>query len=159
MLPTRDVEVTIFVSLILLAGQAAAGDSYLFAYFKDSGKSGVFYALSKDGFEWTLGRRQFKPDIDGLKRPKGIDGRVKEISRSMGTVQKDWAKVKSYDLRDGFCIAVVGHEGWNKNLEATAPYSLVISFEAVNSEISIYDAFVQVQQPLQVQQEVQLTVS
>ena len=110
-------------------------------------------------FRWTLGKRQFRPNGDDQRKPKGIDGIVKEISRSMGTVQKDWAKVQSYDLREGFCIAVVGHGGWNKNPEATVPYSLVVSFEAVNSEILIYDAFVQVQQPLQVQQEVQLIVS
>ncbi|WP_218080481.1 S8 family peptidase [Anthocerotibacter panamensis] len=110
-------------------------------------------------FRWTLGKRQFRPNSDDQRRPRGIDGIVKEISRSTGTVQKDWAKVQSYDLREGFCIAVVGHEGWNKSSEATAPYSLVVSFEAVNSEISIYDAFIQVQQPLQVQQEVQMTIS
>lgn len=113
---------------------------------------------SKDGFEWTLGRKQFRPDDDGIKKPKGIDGKLKKVSRSNGTIQKDWATVKSYDLREGFCIAVVGHEGWNKDSEATVPYSLVVSFEAVNSEIAVYDAFVQVQQPLQVQQEVQITV-
>jgi hypothetical protein len=110
-------------------------------------------------FRWTLGKRQFRPNGDDQRRPKGIDGIVKEVSRSAGTVQKDWALVQSYDLREGFCVAVVGHEGWNKNSEATVPYSLVVSFEAINSEISIYDAFVQVQQPLQVQQEVRLSVS
>jgi subtilisin family serine protease len=110
-------------------------------------------------FRWTLGKRQFRPNGDDQQKPCGIDGIVKEISRSTGTVQKDWAKVQSYDLREGFCIAVVGHEGWNKDSEATVPYSLVVSFEAVNSEVAIYDAFVQVQQPLQVQQEVQMTVS
>jgi len=110
-------------------------------------------------FRWTLGKKQFRPNGDDQRRPRGIDGIVKEISRSAGTVQKDWAKVQSYDLREGFCIAVVGHEGWNKDSEATVPYSLVVSFETVNSEIAIYEAFVQVQQPLQVQQEIQMTVS
>ncbi|MBP0027073.1 S8 family peptidase [Roseofilum sp. Guam] len=111
-----------------------------------------------DGFQWTLGRKQFKPDSQGKKRPKGIDGIVKEISRSNGTIQKDWARVKSYDLREGFCIAVVGHQGWNKNEDATVPYCLVVSFEAVQSEVAIYEAFVQVQQSLQVQQKVQVSV-
>ena len=109
-------------------------------------------------FCWTLGKRQFRPKGNEQQSPRGIDGLVKKVSRSNGTIQKDWAKVKSYDLREGFCIAVVGHEGWNKNSEATVPYSLVVSFEAVNSKILIYDAFVQVQQPLQVQQEVRMTV-
>ena len=111
------------------------------------------------GFKWTLGKKQFKPDANGLRRPTGIDGIVKEISRSNGTIQKDWAIVKSYDLREGFCIAVIGHEGWNKNPEATVPYSLIASFEAVNSEIEIYDSFVKVQQTLEVQEQVQVTIS
>ncbi|MDB9449326.1 S8 family peptidase [Dolichospermum circinale] len=50
-------------------------------------------------FTWTLGKE---------KRYKSI----KNVSRSIGTIQKDWAVVKSYNLREAFCIAVVGHEGW-----------------------------------------------
>jgi hypothetical protein len=110
-------------------------------------------------FRWTLGKKQFKPNGDDQRRPRGIDGIVKEVSRSTGTVQKDWALVKSYDLREGFCVAVVGHEGWNRCSETTVPYSLVVSFEAVNSTIPLYDSFVRVQQPLQMQEEVRLRVS
>ncbi|PSN15956.1 subtilase family protease [filamentous cyanobacterium CCT1] len=110
-------------------------------------------------FPWTLGKRQLRANGDASRSSQGIDGRVKEASRSTGTIQKDWAIVKSYNLREGFCIAVVGHEGWNKNPEVTVPYSLVVSFEAVSSEISIYEPFVQVQQQLQVQEQVSLTVS
>lgn len=109
-------------------------------------------------FRWTLGKRQLRANGNQQRSPRGIDGVVKKVSRSNGTIQKDWANVKSYDLREGFCISVVGHEGWNKNSEATVPYSLVVSFEAVNSEVSIYNAFVEVQPPLQVQEEVQLSV-
>lgn len=109
-------------------------------------------------FRWTLGKKQFRPNGDDQRSPRGIDGIVKEVSRSAGTIQKDWAVVQSYDLREGFCVAVVGHEGWNRNSDATVPYSLVVSFESINSEIAIYNAFVQVQQPLQVQQEVCLSV-
>jgi Subtilase family len=128
----------------------------------DSLKNQKLLEESEEGeglFRWTLGKKRFKPDDDGQKRPTGIDGIVKELSRSNGTIQKDWAIVESYDLREGFCIAVVGHEGWNKDPQATVPYALVVSFEAINSEISIYDAFVQVQQPLQAQQEVKITAS
>src|SRR5437660_8789297 len=67
---------------LLLAAQAAAADAYLFAYFKDSGKSGVFYALSKDGYEWRTvknGEPMLKPEKeDELMRDphiaKGPDG-------------------------------------------------------------------------------------
>lgn len=72
----------IFVSFILLAAHAIAGDAYLFAYFKDSGKSGVFYALSKDGFQWHTvknGEPILKPEKDDelMRDPhiaKGPDG-------------------------------------------------------------------------------------
>ena len=72
----------IFVSFILLAAQAAAGDAYLFVYFKDSGKSGVYYALSNDGFQWRTvknGEAILKPEkADELMRDphvaKGPDG-------------------------------------------------------------------------------------
>jgi len=112
------------------------------------------------GFAWTLGRKQSKKRDDGTVSLQGVDGKVKKLSRSTGTIQKDWATVKSYELREGFCIAVIGHQGWNKDPEATVPYCLVVSFEAVNSEVPIYEAFIQVQQPLQVQQQqVSLTVS
>ncbi|MBD3560784.1 S8 family peptidase, partial [Planktothrix sp. FACHB-1355] len=87
-------------------------------------------------FRWTLGKRQFKP-TNGQTSPKGIDGIVKELSRSKGTIQKDWATVKSYELREGFCISVVGHAGWNQDTNAEVPFALVVSFEAVNSSIDV----------------------
>ncbi|WP_253276365.1 S8 family peptidase [Synechococcus sp. PCC 6312] len=106
--------------------------------------------IDSDGegiFSWTIGQQ------------KNHSKRVKDTSRGVGTIQKDWAIVKSFDLRDTFCIAVVAHKGWNNDLTAQIPYALAVSFEIINSEITIYDAFVQVQQPLQVQQEVRLSVS
>jgi len=93
-------------------------------------------------FRWTLGKRQFK-QTNGQTSPKGIDGIVKELSRSTGTVQKDWATVKSYELREGFCIAVVGHTGWNQDTNAEVPFALAVSFEAVNSDIDVYTSFVE----------------
>lgn len=70
------------VSIILLATPALARDAYLFAYFKDSGKSGVFFALSKDGYQWRTvnnGEAITKPEkADELMRDphiaKGPDG-------------------------------------------------------------------------------------
>jgi len=111
------------------------------------------------GFAWTLGTRKSKKRDDGSFSKRGGDGKVKQVSRSSGTLQKDWAIVKSYELREGFCIAVVGHEGWNKDPEATVPYCLVVSFEAVNPEVPIYEAFAQIQQPLQIQQQQQVSVT
>ncbi|MEQ8540054.1 MAG: hypothetical protein RIB93_21705 [Coleofasciculus sp. D1-CHI-01] len=97
-------------------------------------------------FSWTLGKQK-------------NHGRTQGISRSAGTLQKDWAMVKSYNLRDAFCIAVVGHEGWNNDPDANAPYSLVVSFEAVESNIPIYAALVeaQVEPEIELQTEIQVT--
>ncbi|MEG4581847.1 S8 family peptidase [Microcoleus sp. MON1_C5] len=91
-------------------------------------------------FQWTLGKRQLGK---GQTRANGIDGIVKELSRSTGTVQKDWATVKSYELPESFCIAVVGHAGWNQDSNADVPFALAVSFEAVNSTIDVYGSFVE----------------
>jgi hypothetical protein len=53
-------------------------------------------------FTWILGKQK-------------NHNTIKEISRSAGTIQKDWTIVKPYELRDAFCIAIVGHEGWNND--------------------------------------------
>lgn len=75
---------------------------------------------------WTLGARTDHGDIEGAKR-------------SSGTVQKDWAIVKSNELPENFCIAVMGHEGWSKDPDSEARYALAVSFEIVGREIAIYD--------------------
>jgi len=95
-------------------------------------------------FDWTLGQQ------------KNHSRRVKDTSRGVGTTQKDWAVVKSFDLRDAFCIAVVAHKGWNNDLTSQVPYALAVSFEIINSEIAIYNSFVQAQALLNVQQQVQV---
>jgi len=134
-------------------------DAFLAKVLKEYDQVSPDAEAGESGFPWNLGKRQARRRDDGTVPSQGIDGIVKEVSRSAGTIQKDWAIVKSYELREGFCIAVVGHEGWNKDPEATVPYCLVVSFEAVNSEVPIYEAFAQIQQPLQVQQQQQLTSS
>ncbi len=96
-------------------------------------------------FTWTLGKQ---------KNHKTI----KEISRSAGTLQKDWTIVKSYELREAFCIAVVGHEGWNNDPDASVPYSLVVSFEAINPNIPIYSAIVQAETKVELEVKKQVTV-
>jgi hypothetical protein len=134
-------------------------DAFLAKVLKEYDQVSPDAEEGESGFPWTLGKRRARRRDDGTVPSQGIDGIVKEVSRSTGTIQKDWAIVKSYELREGFCIAVVGHEGWNKDPEATVPYCLVVSFEAVNSEVPIYEAFAQVQQPLQVQEQQQVGVT
>ena len=96
-------------------------------------------------FNWTLGKEKHYKSI-------------KNVSRSIGTIQKDWAFVKSYDLRDAFCIAVVGHEGWNNDPFAEVPYSLVVSFEAIQADIPIYTPMVEAQIETEVQTETEIEI-
>lgn len=66
-------------------------------------------------------------------------GLIRNTRRNSGTVQKDWAIVKSNTLPDHFCIAVRGHQGWSYDPDTTARYALAVTFEIVGQEISIYD--------------------
>lgn len=66
-------------------------------------------------------------------------GFIRDTRRNSGTVQKDWAIVKSNALPDHFCIAVRGHQGWSHDPDTTARYALAVTFEIVGQEISIYD--------------------
>ncbi len=66
-------------------------------------------------------------------------GFVRDTKRTSGTVQKDWATVKSHSLPDHFCIAVVGHEGWSHDPDTTARYALAVSVEILGQEIPIYE--------------------
>ena len=66
-------------------------------------------------------------------------GYIREVKSNSGTVQKDWAVVKSNTLPDQFCIAVVGHQGWSRDPDSTARYALAVSFEVVGQEVAIYE--------------------
>lgn len=80
------------------------------------------------------------------------DWGIRGVSRNNGTVQKDWVIIKSHELAEEFCIAVIGHAGWAKDVEASVPYSLVISFEAVNQDIEIYSR-IEIANPVEVEAE------
>ncbi len=66
-------------------------------------------------------------------------GLVRDVRRNSGTLQKDWAVVKSSTLPDQFCIAIVGHEGWSKDPDSAAHYTLAVTFEIIGQEIAIYE--------------------
>jgi hypothetical protein len=70
---------------------------------------------------------------------RSSDGQITDVRRSVGTVQKEWAYVRSNALPENFCIAVRGHKGWSKDPDNTANYTLAVSFEIVGKEIAIYD--------------------
>lgn len=70
---------------------------------------------------------------------KPQDGLIRDFKRNSGTVQKDWAVVRSNSLPDHFCIAVVGHQGWSHDPDSAARYVLAVTFEIVGREITIYE--------------------
>lgn len=82
-------------------------------------------SIDDDGnFSWVLGEATNRGVAEGY-------------SRKNGTLQKDWCIIKSNQLSDAFCIAVRGHKGWGDMFKAK--YSLAVSFEAINQDISIYE--------------------
>lgn len=66
-------------------------------------------------------------------------GLIRDVKRNSGTVQKDWAVVKSNTLPDHFCVAVVGHRGWSLDPDSTARYALAVTLEILGQEIAIYE--------------------
>lgn len=94
-------------------------------------------------FKWMLGKQN-------------NHGKIKDVSRSAGTLQKDWTVVKSFELTEAFCIALVGHSGWNNDPAAEVPYSLVVSFEALESNIPIYAALVEAQVEIEIPVQVEI---
>jgi hypothetical protein len=89
-------------------------------------------------------------------------GLIRNTRRNSGTVQKDWAIVKSNTLPDCFCIAVRGHQGWSRDPDTTARYALAVTFEIVGREISIYDplriAVIELQTQIETEVEVEVEV-
>jgi len=77
-------------------------------------------------FKWVIGTNP-------------MHGTVRGVSRNAGTVQKDWTVVKSNALPEDFCIAVMGHEGWSKDPDSAATYTLAVSIEMLGKEIPIYE--------------------
>ena len=70
---------------------------------------------------------------------RASDGQIADVRRSIGTVQKDWAYIRSNALPEDFCIAVRGHKGWSKDPDNTASYTLAVTLDIVGQEIAIYE--------------------
>lgn len=81
---------------------------------------------SGKGIPWVLGTAQ-------------RHGLIRGFSRSTGTVQKDWARVRLDKLPDEFCVAVVAHKGFSSDPEASARYALVVTFEVLDRSVPLYE--------------------
>jgi len=73
-----------------------------------------------------------------------IHGKVRGVKRQASTNQKDWAIVNSYKLSQELSFAVVGHKGWEKDMEQEIPYTFIVSFEVLGAELPIYELMQQV---------------
>lgn len=82
-------------------------------------------------------------DINQEKIPWVIQSRanggINNVKLNNNATQKDWAIVKSNKLSESFCIGVVGHNGWDKDLKSEMPYSIAVSFEAINKDVELYN--------------------
>ena len=67
------------IALVLLASPLHAADYYLFAYFMEPAKSGVYYALSTDGLHWSP-VNEGKPVIP----PQGPNELIRDIFITRG---------------------------------------------------------------------------
>jgi hypothetical protein len=79
-------------------------------------------AAKNDLFEWTLGKQ-------------GNSGLTEETRRNLGSVQKDWARIAGDELPKHFCIAVVGHPGWDQRPDASARYCLCVTIELLQGSV------------------------
>ncbi len=79
-------------------------------------------------------------EIPWMLRERDHWGNITGVKRSIGTVQKDWAYLNSNQFPEDFCIGVIGHPGWDKDVDSSAKYSLAVSFDAINSDIEIYSS-------------------
>lgn len=120
------------------------------------------FGESTDAFEKRLitgdyNQEDEEDDINQEKIPWTIQSRanggINDVKLNNNSVQKDWAIIKSNKLTESFCIGVVGHAGWDKDLKNLIPYSLAVSFEAINNDIEIYNA-IRVENAIEIKVEV-----
>ena len=78
------------------------------------------------------------------------------INRNNSTVQKSWAIIEPQQFAEEFSIAIVGHFGWDKNLESETPYALCVSFEVLDAEMNIYELLAQAQVEIEPEQEIEV---
>lgn len=86
-----------------------------------------------------------------------LNAGIRDVRRQDSTLQKDWAILKSNVLPDEFCIAVVGHKGWENKITEEVPYSLTVSVEVLDSEnqIQLYQSIQAVNIEVEIEQQIQ----
>ena len=75
------------------------------------------------------------------------------INRNNSTIQKSWAIIEPRQFAEEFSLAIIGHSGWDKNLENETDYSLCVSFEVLDAELNIYELLAENQVEVEQQEE------
>ncbi len=78
------------------------------------------------------------------------------INRNNSTAQKSWAIIEPQQFAEEFSIAIIGHLGWDKNLENETKYALCVSFEVLESEVNVYQLLAEAQVEVEQEQEIEL---
>lgn len=79
------------------------------------------------------------PGLKWMLHERDDFGGIEGTSRHNGTAQKDWVVVENTALPEQFAIAVQAHKGWSQeDGGGLARFVLVVSFEALDSNIEIY---------------------
>ncbi|MBN8666551.1 MAG: S8 family peptidase [Chitinophagales bacterium] len=79
-----------------------------------------------------------------------------EINRNNSTAQKSWTLIEPQQFAEEFSIAVIGHFGWDKNLENETNYALCVSFELLDAQMNIYNIMAEAQVEIEPEQEIEL---
>lgn len=82
-------------------------------------------------------------------------GEVRDLKRQDSATQKDWVILKSNSLREQLSFAVIGHKGWEKDLNHEIPFSIAVSIEALEGELEVYEK-IRVTNQIQIQQQIQV---
>jgi hypothetical protein len=166
--PGYDYDVLIEVTLSYFANPRRTRKgtrSYLSTWLDwESAKLGETQDMFKDRVlkEMDTEVRTIADGGDGInwKIKNRIDSGIEGVRKQDGTLQKDWAILKSNQLPDEFCIAVIGHKGWETKTSSEVPYALTISFEVLNpeNEIELYQLVQAVNVEVEIQPAVQVTL-
>lgn len=103
-----------------------------------------------------------KPDDEIIEDQEALKWHIRErsnlstidnIKRQDSTLQKSWLRISSFELRETISFAVIGRHGWRVSEVEEVPYAFVVSFEALESNIELYEK-IRIENEQQIQVEV-----
>ena len=80
-------------------------------------------------------------------------GIIQNFKRQDSSLQKDWTIFKAYSLPEEFSIAVIGHQGWEKDINVEVPYSIAVSFEVTDLDVDVYN-LIRIENEIEIEQEI-----